>query len=126
MYKYIKCSDESTSYPEIYGYLLHSSMTEIDIMFCSQDESHLKECASTIYRILCVDGGDDSSDRCNEFCEQNGIDIVMDENDTLYTVDLRSWDDDQIPENVYQGDYLADIDGIQYKVNVIARDSSRF
>ena len=132
MKRYIR----SSVFPTIYGYELYSSMSGITIMFCNKDQSHLKRCAKEIYQILCVDGGDDSDDLCNEFCEENGIDIVMDENDTLYRVKMPNpydysdeYDDEYeelVDAGLQDGDYVADIGGKSYRVIVVDSDSSRF
>lgn len=132
MKRYIR----SNVFPTIYGYKLYSTMSGTTIMFCSQNQNHLKYCAKEIYQILCVDGGDNSDELCTEFCNRNRIEIAMDENDTLYRVKMRNpYDysddyDDEYEEmkdsGLSDGDYVADINGKSYRVIIVESDSSRF
>ena len=128
MKRYIRSSSGNEySYPEIYGYLLNSTMTDIDIMFCSFDKQHLLDCKKTIYRLLCVDHSEDGE--VDDYCAENNIAITMTENDTLWEVRLDSWDDDYeeaVAAGLKDGDYLAEINGTQYMVVVVDKDSSRF
>ena len=95
--------------PTIYGYKFFSTMTGITIMFCNEDEDYLKEYISVIYKFLVED--EFGSEEYQSYCDAKGIAIVDDEYGDLIEAN---------------GDWIAEIDGVQYKVIVIAEDRGRF
>lgn len=118
MKRYIKSSDDYFDYGDsfafadslhIFGYKFYSTMTGITIMFCNEDENYLQKHIKQIYNFLMVD--EDGSDKYQDYCDKNGIAIVDDEYGDL------------IDEN---GMYVAEIDGEQFIVDVIASDRGRF
>lgn len=93
----------------IYGYKFFSTMTGITIMFCHEDEDYLAQRIKDIYELLMVK--EDADGEYQEYCDREGIAIV----------------DDEYGDLVQEGDmYIAEIDGVQYIVDVIASDKGRF
>jgi hypothetical protein len=84
-------------------------MTGITIMFCHEDEDYLSKHISEIYKLMMET--EDADGEYQEYCDENGIAIVDDEYGDLVQ------DDDF---------YIAEIDGEQYIVDVIASDKGRF
>ena len=94
----------------LYGFKMHSSMTDVTIMFVDKNKNHLKNCKDDILEMF-LDGDDDYINYCN----RSGIKIVDDENGDLTYI--RSGRDKV---------YVADIDGDFYCVEVIDSYEGRF
>jgi hypothetical protein len=120
MKRYIRSSDDDefmdygseyafADAPHIFGYKFFSTMTGITIMFCHEDEDYLSKHISEIYKLMMET--EDADGEYQEYCDENGIAIVDDEYGDLVQ------DDDF---------YIAEIDGEQYIVDVIASDKGRF
>ena len=115
MVRYIKSDYDSgaefafADAPHIYGYKFYSTMTGITIMFCNENQNYLHRHIKQIYNFLMVD--EDGAEEYQDYCEKNDIAIVDDEYGDLIV------DDDM---------YIAEIDGQQYIVDVIASDRGRF
>ena len=131
MKKYIRSNSQNPyQYPEIYGYGLYSTMSGNDVMFCSFDKNHLMNCRKDIYRLITTYmEGDAAEDALYQFCDENDIFVVQSDGYTLWQIRLDDWDDDyddMISAGLKDGDYIAEINGKDYKVNVVDSKSFRF
>ena len=95
--------------PHIFGYKFFSTMTGIIIMFCHEDEDYLAQRVHKIYEFLMET--EDAEGEYERYCEEQGIKIVDDEYGDLTEID---------------NTYVAEIDDVQYVVDVIAEDKGRF
>lgn len=114
MKRYIKGSyseyDTAVSdFPHIYGYKFFSTMTGTTIMFCHENEDYLAKRVRKIYELMMET--EDADGAYQEYCDREGISIADDEYGDL------TQDNDL---------YIAEIDGGQYIVDVVAEDKGRF
>ena len=116
MVRYIRSNDYESGAeyafayaPHIFGYKFFSTMTGTTIMFCNENQNYLHRHIKTIYDFLMND--EDGAEKYQDYCAENDIVIVDDEYGDLIV------DDDM---------YIAEIDGEQYLVDVIASDRGRF
>lgn len=100
----------------IYGYRFFSTMSGINIMFCSHKRAKLKASINEIYNRL-MDGEKYEFDDYIDYCANNDIYIVDDE-----TGDLTATFKDTTKTDI---GWIADIMGEEYAVDVIARDRGR-
>jgi hypothetical protein len=96
----------------IFGFLLHSDMTGMNVMFCSEDDDHLER---LMPEILDMVESEDSYD-WDEYAHENGILVADDEGGpvALYheTDDAEHW--------------IVETNRDTYEVDVIGRDHFRF
>ena len=100
-----------------------------DVMFCSFDKQHLTDCRKQILDLVKALEPDESEDVIRDFCDANDIYIVQSDGYDLWQTHLDDWDDDydqMVAAGLKDGDFIAEINNTEYKVNVIDSESFRF
>lgn len=72
--------DEITSKPNVYGYHIHSTMTDIDIMVVSTNKHDVIDYGCEVYDLI-TNGGEFSE--LMDFCDDHNLYLVTDEDDNL-------------------------------------------
>ena len=123
---YVKSN--STVFPEVYGYKLYSTMSGNTVMFCSFMKKNLLDHIDEITDLVLAYEPDDNVDTLGDFCDANGIYIVMTDGYTLWQTSVDEFDDYDAMNaaRLKDGDYIAEINNKDYKVNIVGSDAFRF